>query len=277
MNRLQRSFRLFSASLAVVREDRSLLVFPILSAVFTVIAVALILVPTVAIALAGGNDRRVGEIVLGAMLVSGYCATAVATFFNVALVSCAADHFRGQPTSVGDGLRAAGRRLGPILLWALIAAAVGAIVRSVEQRAGLVGSIVASLAGAAWSVATYFVVPVLAFEQVGPMDAIRRSVETVRRSWGESLIGNTGLGIATFVVALPVLLLGFAGARQLPTDRGMGVVLLAVAGGLLVVLMVVSSALGQVYKTAVYLYAADGEVAGYSQDLLDDAFRKKRG
>jgi uncharacterized membrane protein YeaQ/YmgE (transglycosylase-associated protein family) len=253
------------------------LLFPVLSALFTLIAVLLIVVPTFTVVYAGGDDRRLGSLVFLAMFVSGYCSTVVATFFNVALVSCAAEHFHGRPTSVGDGLRAAARRMGSILVWALIATAVGVIVRSVEQRAGLVGSIVAGLVGAAWSVATYFVVPVLAFEQVGPMDAVRRSVETVRRSWGESLIGNTGLGLAAFVLALPVLLIGFAGAKLVPTDRGAGISLLAVAGGLLVALIVVSSALGQVYKTAVYLYAANGEVAGYSQDLLDGAFRPKRG
>jgi hypothetical protein len=40
--------------------------------------------------------------------------------------------------------------------------------------------------------------------------------------------------------------------------------------------MVVGSAMGQVYKTAVYLYATNGEVVGYSSELLEGAFREKR-
>ncbi len=68
---------------------------------------------------------------------AGYAATAVATYFNVALVSCAARSFHGEDTSAGEGMRAANARLGSILLWALIASLVGLVIRTVEQRAGL--------------------------------------------------------------------------------------------------------------------------------------------
>jgi hypothetical protein len=206
---------------------------------------------------------------------AGYAATAVATYFNVALVSCAARSFHGEDTSAGEGMRAANARLGSILLWALIASLVGMVIRAVEQRAGL-GSIVARLLGAGWAIATYFVIPVLAFEQVGPADAVRRSIATVRRSWGESLIGNVGLGIATFLLALPLIGVGLLGAALVGASPAAGVGLLVVAAGLGVVLLVVSSAMGQIYKTAVYLYAETGEIAGYSSELLEGAFRDKR-
>jgi len=278
MNRFQRSFRLLSESLAIVRSDRSLLVFPVLSAIFTAIAVAVILVPAAAMSLVARNDGRphAGLPIIIGLLVAGYVATAVATYFNVALISCAAKTFHNESAGVGDGLRAANRRIGAILVWALIASLVGTVLRAVEQRAGLIGSIIASLLGAAWTIATYFVVPVLAFEQVGPGDAIRRSVDDIRRSWGESLIGNAGLGLVGFFCAVPIFVAGFAGARLVTTDPAAGVVILIVAGALLVALLVVGSALSQVYKTAVYLYASTGEVVGYSPDLVEGAFREKR-
>ncbi|MDX6522741.1 MAG: hypothetical protein QOI17_254 [Gaiellales bacterium] len=278
MNRFQRSFRLLSESLAIVRADRSLLLFPVLSAVFTVLAVVLIFVPAAllaGVALSAGRPHATLAL-LAASALAGYAATAVATYFNVALASCAARSFHGEQTNVGEGLRAANARIGSILLWALIAALVGTIARAVEQRAGVLGNIVAGLLGAAWAVATYFVVPVLAFEQVGPADAVRRSLQTVRRSWGESLIGNVGLGIAGFVLMLPLVLLGLIGAGMVSQHPGAGVALLAVTALLFVALMVVGSAMGQVYKTAVYLYATNGEVVGYSSELLEGAFREKR-
>jgi Family of unknown function (DUF6159) len=164
MNRFQSSFRLLSESLAIVRSDRSLLLFPVLSILFTLVAVVLILVPGAVLAMAARGDGgpRLGLTIAAAMFWAGYAATAVATYFNVALVSCAAKNFHGEQTSVGQGLRAANGRIVAILVWSLIAALVGTLVRSVEQRAGMIGSIVASLLGAAWAVATYFVVPVLA-------------------------------------------------------------------------------------------------------------------
>lgn len=276
VNRFQRSFRLLSQSLAIIRSDRSLLWFPVLSAVFTVIAVAIVLVPAAVLLLPGATaDSAHTWPMLVVAGLAGYAATAVATYFNVALVSCAARSFHGEDTSAGEGMRAANARLGSILLWALIASLVGMVIRAVEQRAGL-GSIVARLLGAGWAIATYFVIPVLAFEQVGPADAVRRSVATVRRSWGESLIGNVGLGIATFLLALPLIGVGLLGAALVGASPAAGVGLLVVAAGLGVVLLVVSSAMGQIYKTAVYLYAETGEIAGYSSELLEGAFRDKR-
>jgi hypothetical protein len=276
VNRFQRSFRLLSQSLAIIRSDRSLLWFPVLSAVFTVIAVAIVLVPAAVLLLPGATaDSAHTWPMLVVAGLAGYAATAVATYFNVALVSCAARSFHGEDTSAGEGMRAANARLGSILLWALIASLVGMVIRAVEQRAGL-GSIVARLLGAGWAIATYFVIPVLAFEQVGPADAVRRSIATVRRSWGESLIGNVGLGIATFLLALPLIGVGLLGAALVGASPAAGVGLLVVAAGLGVVLLVVSSAMGQIYKTAVYLYAETGEIAGYSSELLEGAFRDKR-
>lgn len=276
VNRFQRSFRLLSQSLAIIRSDRSLLWFPVLSAVFTVIAVAIVLVPAAVLLLPGATaDSAHTWPMLVVAGLAGYAATAVATYFNVALVSCAARSFHGEDTSAGEGMRAANARLGSILLWALIASLVGMVIRAVEQRAGL-GSIVARLLGAGWAIATYFVIPVLAFEQVGPADAVRRSIATVRRSWGESLIGNVGLGIATFLLALPLIGVGLLGAALVGASPAAGVGLLLVAAGLGVVLLVVSSAMGQIYKTAVYLYAETGEIAGYSSELLEGAFRDKR-
>ena len=273
MNRFQRSFRLLSQSLGIIRRDRSLLWFPVLSAMFTLVAVAIVLVPAAVLLLPGATaDSAHTWPMLVVAGLAGYAATAVATYFNVALVSCAARSFHGEDTSAAEGMRAANARLGSILLWALIASLVGLLIRSVEQRAG----IVARLLGAGWAIATYFVIPVLAFEQVGPADAVRRSVATVRRSWGESLIGNVGLGIATFLLALPLVGVGLVGAAVVGASPVAGVGLLVVAAGLGVVLLVVSSAMGQIYKTAVYQYAETGEVAGYSSELLEGAFRDKR-
>ena len=43
----------------------------------------------------------------------------------------------------------------------------------------------ADVVGVAWSVATYFVIPVIALEGLGPRDALRRSSALVREKWGE--------------------------------------------------------------------------------------------
>src|SRR3954453_9085619 len=100
MNRFQRSFRLLSQSLAIIRRDRSLLWFPVLSAAFTLIAVQVVLVPSPVLLLPGaaGDGGGSWPMLVVAGLV-GYAASGVATYFNVALVSCAARSFHGEDTS----------------------------------------------------------------------------------------------------------------------------------------------------------------------------------
>ncbi len=98
-----------------------------------------------------------------------YVSTFIAIFFNVALAACAARSLRGEDTKVGEGLSAAMRRIGPILGWTLVAGTVGLILRILEDRFPIAGRIAVWIAGAAWAVATFFVIPVIALEGTGPV------------------------------------------------------------------------------------------------------------
>ena len=80
-----------------------------------------------------------------------------------------------------------------------------------KSASGIVGRIVGSLVGLAWSLVTFLVLPVLVIEQIGPIQAVKRSAELFKHTWGENMIANAGIGIvalvATLVGVLPCLLL----------------------------------------------------------------------
>jgi hypothetical protein len=104
------------------------------------------------------------------------------------VIAGATERLRGGDPTVGSALSAAARRLGPILMWALVAATVGTILRSIQQPVGFVGKIVVALAGAAWSLATFFIVPVLVLEERSVADSFKRSVSIFKTTWGESTV-----------------------------------------------------------------------------------------
>jgi hypothetical protein len=199
-------------------------------------------------------------------------------FANTALVGAAMIRLRGGDPTVADGFRIASQRLGPILGYALISATVGMVLRAIAERAGFLGRIVISLIGFAWNVATYLAVPVLAAEDVGPVDAIRRSAELLRRTWGEQIVGNAGMGavfglltFGLFLVGIPLIALAVA----LKSVAGivMVVALLILAA---LALGVISSTLSGIYSAAVYRYAAEGEVGGaFSAEMVQGAFRPR--
>jgi hypothetical protein len=200
-------------------------------------------------------------------------------YANTALVGAAMIRLQGGDPTVADGFRIASQRLGPILGYALISATVGMVLRAIAERAGFIGRIVISLIGFAWNVATYLVVPVLAAEDIGPVDAIKRSAELLKRTWGEQLVGNAGMGavfglitFGLFLVAIPLIILAVMLKSIVAIVLVVALLVLAA-----LVLGVISSTLSGIYSAAVYRYAAAGEIGGaFSAEMVQAAFRSKK-
>jgi hypothetical protein len=272
-----RSWALMKASAAVLRSDKSLLIFPLLSGLCTLLVAASFLIP-VALLVSGGEhagtaaDHRMTAgtylLMFGFYLVQYF----VIIFFQTALTGVALMHLRGEPTSVAAGFALARAKLPQILGYALIAATVGLILRMLQQRLGLIGRLLIGFIGLAWTVATFLVVPVLVSKDVGPVDAVKESVNLLKRSWGENLTGNGGLGM---VFGLTMLLL-IAGAVALQSVVAIGLVVVIVVAGL-ILLGLIQSSLQGIYAAALYRYAEAGEACvGFDQALLQQAFAPKK-
>src|SRR5260370_8269126 len=129
----------------------------------------------------------------------------VIVFFNVALVGVANSRLMGGTWTFRDGLELAWERKGTILQWALVAATVGVILRTLEERMGLLGRLIMRIIGIAWTLACYFVVPVLAFEDLTPIDAVKRSSKLFRDTWGEKAIAGFSLSLVSILLILPAI------------------------------------------------------------------------
>jgi hypothetical protein len=203
----------------------------------------------------------------------------VIIFFQTALTGVALMHLRGEPTSVGAGLALARAKLPQIFGYALIAATVGLLLRMIQERLGLIGRLVVGFIGLAWTVATFLVVPVLASKDVGPVDAVKESVELLKRSWGENLIGNGGIGVVFGVLMVLAVLVG---AALIGAAVAMQSVVAIVVAGVIVVmgfvlLGLVQASLQGIYSAALYRYAEAGEASvGFDQALLQQAFAPKK-
>lgn len=269
VGRFGNSIALAKASWQVLRADKELLLLPVISMAVTAVTAALFLVPVLA-----GGDFGGGR--LWPLAVMYFVLAYITVFFNAALVSAAHERLTGGDPTVGSALRGALSRAGRIFWWALISAVVSVILRTIEERSGIVGRIVIGLVGLAWSVLTFLVLPIIVIEGAGAMQAIRNSVSLFRRTWGEQLVAQLGLGLVGFVAAIPGVLLGVAGFFS-----GGGAAMGALIGlGVLWVLgvVVVMAALSGVFQTALYHFAVDGATpSGYFDDgLMSEAFRPRR-
>ena len=285
--RIARGWLLAKLSLGVLKEDRSLLLFPLVSGIACVLVLATFFggwvlvsgfsIAAVAAVAEGERDpNMVDWIVLFAWYFANYF---VMVYFNAALVACAMIRFRGGVPTVGAGLQAARDRIGQIAAWALLAATVGVVLRMIENRVGWVGRIVVALIGAAWTIGCYFVVPVLVVEELGPVDAFKRSVDILKDTWGESIVSNTGLGLMVFVVTMLMLIVA-GGLTASAAMAGGGwfviVVGLALMAAIVLLSALVGSALNAIVLSALYIYATEGRLPrAFSGAGLQQAFVEK--
>jgi hypothetical protein len=283
MGRLSRSWDLVSASFSILWADKQLLMFPVLSGVSCVIVTLLLLAGGAAVfqpqlgnlsaliprdnpqAFAGSPE------VMGALFLLYMANYFVIIFFNVALVGVANSRLTGGSWTFDQGLQLAWKRKWVILQWAFIAATVGMVLRALSERAGFIGRIVVGFIGVAWNLACYFVVPVLAFEELSPGAALYRSAELFKETWGEKVAGGFSLGLIFFLMMVPGFLI-WIGAINYAGPKGM------LAGGIFMaayflLLSVVSSAVQAIFNAALYRYAVDQTTPpGFSQGLFRDAW-----
>jgi len=121
----------------------------------------------------------------------------------VALIGAAQQSINGKDTVLGDGFGVANQHLGKIFAWALLSGTVGLLLSMLESNEKI-GRVVRSILGTAWAVITYFVVPVMIFENQAPPAAISRSIALMKQTWGENAGAQFGIGLIT-TVAIPLI------------------------------------------------------------------------
>ncbi|MBC7657961.1 MAG: hypothetical protein H7147_12430 [Frankiaceae bacterium] len=274
-DKFSRSWTLVKASAAVLRSDKELLVFPLLSGLAAMLVVATFIIPVFALKIFE-SGMGVGGAILGFLFY--LCQYFVIFFFNAALVGAAIIRLEGGDPTLADGFNAAKSRLGPILGYAAIAATVGMLLQALKNKqSNFLVRLIGSGLGVAWTLSTFLVVPVLVQQNIGPIDAIKESVKLLKRTWGENAIGNVGLGLAfglmMFGVIMVGLLLAFVSA-QVSGALAITIIIITVLAA--VALGVVQSALSAIYSAALYRFATVGEAPqGFEAICLESVFTPK--
>jgi hypothetical protein len=207
-------------------------------------------------------------------------------YLQVALVATLQSYMAGDGLTFSQGFSVASTRLGPLVRWAVVAASVGWVLRYLEwaarRRTGYAGSvasrITSSMFGSAWSIATFFTVPIIAAEGHNARDALRRSSLVVRRRWGETIVSSTGIALFMTVVALALAGVPFiAGLVLLATDGTIGGVLgsvfLIIAGFVLLFVRITAGMLSVIYTGVLYRHATGGGAPLFPQEMVDEAFQ----
>ncbi|MBI2545730.1 hypothetical protein HYV81_00975 [Candidatus Woesearchaeota archaeon] len=278
-DRFRKSFLLVKESFRLLMLDKELLLFPLLSGLCLMLILLTYILPVFAAAFRGEEQSDFFIGALGWAWLFGFYILSyfIGIFFNVALISCVAIRLKGKDPRFSDGIKAAFRNIHKIAAWALVSATVGIILRSIEERSNFLGKLAISLVGMAWALLTFFVVPVMIFENLGVFASIKRSGQLFKNTWGESVIGQFSIGLLFgFVILLSVF--AFVGAVFLGAFAGTAVLVtgITIVGIVFVLSMLLSSVLQSIYLTALYTYASSKKMpSGFSKEFIAEAYRKK--
>lgn len=279
MSRMSNSWAMLKASATVLRLDTELLIFPLLSTLSVILITVLLAAPMVFFggveALEALDDPR--YLVYSGGFVYYLILYTVIFFFNTGLVGATLIRLDGGDPTVADGMNIAIKKLPTILGYATIAATVGMVLRAIEERVGVLGRIVVGLIGMSWTLTTYLTVPVLVSKDVGAIEAVKESASIFKRTWGEQVVGNAGIGLASFMmfavmtgvgVPLVILVSSINEAFAIPMGITLGVGYFFLA--------LLSAALKGIYSAALYRFATTGDAGEqFNAAMMEQAFRPK--
>ena len=267
------TFELMKMSWRVLMLDRELIFFPVMSVLaLVVLALAIFLG-----GLAGGGFETgeegggVSGGGLALVLVMAFASSFIVIFFNAALVAAALERLRGGDPNVASGLKAASAHIPQILAWALVTTIVTLILQILRDRGGIAGQVASWIGGIAWSLATFFVIPLLVAEGIGPFEAIRRSSSLLRQTWGRQVAASFGFGIVTFgAIAVAVLVGVLLGALHPLLGLAVGIPLVGLAWATV-------TALEGIFKAALYDFAIGKDPHGFDRNVLQNAYHPETG
>lgn len=272
-SRLSNGWTIAMNSFKVLQANKQLIIFPILSGFSLLLVSASFFTGVLAHAgwqLDAMRDDYSKVAQYSLLFLFYFINYFVIVFFNVALMHCTHLYFKGEEVSVKAGINFGVSRIGAILSWALFAATVGTLLRIVQDYLGKIGKIVIGLIGIVWNIATFFVVPVIAYENENAIGAFKRSVQIMKEKWGEKVGATFSFGLVQFVAFLLLGALVFLIASFIHPIAAI------VIGAIGVVLVLsVMSAARSIFISALYHNVTGDPVEHFHQQMIDELFVQK--
>jgi len=259
-------------------DNRYLLAYPVVGVALGVVPF-LVVVPGVFFI---ANDQN--WIGWALVAIGVYLLALVNAVVQAGLTVSAAAELEGGHSSLGHGLSTAMGRLGRLARWAFVSTVVGVLIGALRgnDSGGIVAvifrNVVAAAADVMWQLITFFVMPAMMLDDLGMIDAIKKSASTFKQRWGTQLAGGVRIGGLIGLVAILPAILALVGGVVLSTIGAWAVgVPLAVIG--LVVLIVaglVLTAIRGVFSVVLYRYATQGVVeGGFTEEQLAGSVKVK--
>lgn len=277
VGKFRASFIIAKESWAILRHDKEVLWFPFLSVLATVLAVVLFFFSTDGESIISGNDwsnERMTSVQYTSLFVLYLTCFFIINFFQSCIFIVVHGRMNGLNLSFSEGINGAMRVVNSIFLWSLISATVGILLQIIADYSKSIGKIIAVTLGGAWNILTYFSLLSLVIGGFSLTDSFKESAKTIRRTWGETLVLNIGVNLFFTFLCFLVIVLGIGLVSLVPL-KGIIIFSFVAMSVSILILIVISSALGAIFKLALYEYARTGNIPnGFSPEIIQNAVKK---
>lgn len=289
--KFKKSWKLLKGSWKAMRMDKEMVSFPIINAIiaFIVLAIAGVIAFVardsmfILTKVDGGGDlefKALGNIFFAVIIL---ILGSLSMIFSGAVMHGALERFRGNDPTVKGSFKAALARGGSLLGFGLFSTLIGYIISEIAERIPFIGGkVIMWLAGSAWNVASFFAVPVIVSsdQPINPVQATKKSIELIKKTWGESLIVSLGISIIaslSFVIyatLIAVVIVALVGMQANGWVIGAAAAFSFIG---LVAMILIYSVLEAFAKAAIYFYATTGEApAHFDERMMRAAFTPKK-
>lgn len=278
MGKWKASKLIVSESWAILKQDKEMMLFPIMSIISSLVASESLGILYLSV-LPKGVESELSEgntiVVYGVLFIYYVVMFFILNFFQAGIYIIAHGRFSGKDLSFKDGIDGALHNAGKIFMWSVISSTVGILLNIIVDKFKFIGVIIAKILGAAWNVMTYFSLPSLVIGNKTISESFKDSALMIRKTWGETIIVNFGVGLIFGVLMFLGLALSI-GIMVLAPSLFVFMSVLALYVVYVIILSIISSTLGSIFKLALYEYASTGVMpAGFSPEVISGAIQRK--
>jgi len=196
-------------------------------------------------------------------------------YVNASFINYIYHKLQKKPIGFRESFSYTSKFIKQIVIWALISATVGILLRALEGKFKQAGRIASSVIGGIWSLVTIYVIPILIFENAKATDALKKSGHLFKKTWGENVIASFSISLIFVALGalgiIPLALVVLYGFSELLIMTIVFVVLYWI------LLAIVSSTMSSIFQTVLYIYATTKQVPSIMDaNAVKSAFAPKK-
>ncbi|MEM0157403.1 MAG: DUF6159 family protein [Thermoplasmataceae archaeon] len=274
--RLRAGWRLARSVRKAVSRDRGLFIYPVFSGLVS-FAVFIIIFGTllISIPLSSGN---IDLVIFGAIILIYIITGFISTLVLLALLIAFRASVSGSPVSFRKSLSEAWGYRKQAIEWSLFYTVIIMLLRIIESRFRGAGQMVVGAIGAfTIAVATFFAVPAILDYRCTPIEAVKRSVSTIRRNFGETFGGVAYVDLYTICIVLAgfaAFIAGIVLISFIPALAAVAIIILGIA--VIAFGMILNYTYLNVLKLILFDYVGGkGLPAGFNVDDINSAVKNR--